>query len=162
MEYKSELIRSRLARPQLPDGASAESRRIAQPEVRSRRLNYRLDCGRDVYVEECRISRSTLGSYAGSGDAIRAEVIRRLPDRAFEQFPSSDSVFVKPVPEGNLPAYTFMVSLVCRQPVSDPAADFSSLVVCWLSDDIETSLPELVEREVRAVKWDMHAVDGDF
>jgi len=155
------LINNRAARPQLPDGASAESRRIAQPEVRSRKLEYRLDCGRTVYVEECHISLSTLGHFAGSADAIRAEVINRLTERAFEHFPSSGSVFVKPLPEGELPAFTFMVSLICRQPVFDPHSDFSSLVVCWLSDDIETSLPELIEREIRGIHWDKLAVDDD-
>ena len=126
------------------------------------RLEYRLDCGRDVYVEELRIMSSTLGYFAGSGDAIRSEVIKGLPDRAFDQFPGSGGVLVKPVPEGELPAFTFMVSLVCHQPGSEPDSDFSSLVVCWLGDDIETSLPEMIEREIRAVEWDKQAVDGNF
>jgi hypothetical protein len=52
-----------------------------------------------------------------------------------------------------------MVALVCHQPVSDPAAEFSSLVVCWLCDDIETSLPGLIEREIRNIEWDRHAVN---
>src|SRR5208282_6828905 len=162
MTYMSRLINNRAARPQLPDGASAESRRIAQPEVRSRKLEYRLDCGRTVYVEECRISLSTLGHFAGSGDAIRAEVIRRLPDRVMDQFPGHGGFFIKPVAEGELPRYLIMVALVCRQPVSDPNSDFSSLVLGWLSDDIETSLPELIEREIRAVEWDRCAADGNF
>jgi hypothetical protein len=38
------------------------------------------------------------------------------------------------------------------------SSDFSSVVICWLSEDIETSLPELIERKIRAVEWDMHAV----
>jgi hypothetical protein len=112
-----------------------------------------------VVVEGCHISLLPLGYFAGSGDAIRAEVIKRLPERAFEQFPSSSSVFVKPLPEGELPAFTFMVSLICHQPVFDPAADCSSLVVCWLGDDIETNLPELIEREIRGIHWDKLAVD---
>ena len=126
------------------------------------RLEYHLDCGRDVYVEECYISLSALGNFVGSGDAIRAEVIKRLPDRAFEQFPGRDGLLVKPVPERELPTYTFMVSLVCSQPASDPAADFSSLVVCWLGDDIETSLPEMIAREICSLEWDKDAVDGHF
>jgi hypothetical protein len=126
------------------------------------RLAYRLNCGRDVLVEEIRITPSTLGYIAGSKDTLRAEVIKRLPDRAFEQFPGRDGLLIKPVPERELPAYTFMVSLVCSQPVSDPASDFSSLVVCWLTDDIETSLPEMIEREIRAIEWDQCAVDDNF
>jgi len=105
---------------------------------------------------------STLGYFAGSADAIRAEVIRQVPQKAFDQFPNSDGCLVKPVPEGELPRYLIMVLLVCGEPVSDPASDFSSLVVCWLDNDIETSLPEMIEREIRAVEWDRCAVDGNF
>ena len=162
MEYKSRLIRNRAGRPQLPNGASVEPRRITQREVHSREMEYRLECGRDVYVEEIRIALSTLGHYAGSADAIRAEVMRRLPDRAFDQFPGSGGVLVKPVPEGELPAFTFMVSLVCHQPVFDPAADFSSLVVCWLGGDVDSSLSQLIEREIRDIEWDRCAVDDNF
>lgn len=128
----------------------------------NRRLEYRLDCGRDVFVEECYISPSTLGYLAGSKDAIRAEVIKRLPERARGQFPGCGGLLIKPVPEGKLPAFIFMVALVCCQPVSDPNNDISSLVVCWLGDDIETSLPELIEREICNVEWDKYAVDGSI
>jgi hypothetical protein len=55
-----------------------------------------------------------------------------------------------------------MVALNCDQPVSDANSDFSSLVVCWLSDDIETPLPELISREIVDLQWDQHAVDGCF
>ena len=132
------------------------------PIQHHRGLNYRLDCGRDVYVEECRISLSTLGFYAGSGTAIRADIIKWLPDRVMDQFPEHSGFLIKPVAEGELPRYLIMVALVCRQPVSDPNSDFSSLVFGWLSDDIETSLPELIEREIRAVEWDRCAADGNF
>ena len=162
MKYKSRLIRNRAARPQLPNGTSAEPRGIAQREVHSREMEYRLDCGRNVLVEEIRIMPSTLGYFAGSGDAIRSEVIKGLPDRAFDQFPGSGGVLVKPVPEGELPAFTFMVSLVCHQPVFDPAADFSSLVVCWLGGDVDSSLSQLIEREIRDIEWDRCAVDDNF
>ncbi len=125
-------------------------------------MEYRLDCGRDVLVEEIRIMPSTLGYFAGSGDAIRADVIKWLPERVHEQFPGSGGFIIKPVPEGKLPAFTFMVALVCHQPVSDPASDFSSLVVGWLGDDIETVLPELIEREIRDIEWDRCAMDGNY
>jgi hypothetical protein len=36
----------------------------------------------------------------------------------------------------------------------------SSLVVCWLNDDIETNLPDLIDREISSVEWDKYAVDG--
>jgi hypothetical protein len=126
------------------------------------RLEYRLDCGRDVLVEEIRITPSTLGYFAGSGDTIRHEVIKRLPNRVMDQFSGHGGFLIKPVSEGELPAYTIMVALVSNEPVSDPAADTSSLLLCWLCDDIETSLPEMIEREIRAVEWVKHAVDDNF
>jgi len=43
---------------------------------------------------------------------------------------------------------------------SDPDNDMSSLIVCLLGDDIETSLPELIDREIRSVEWDKYAMDG--
>jgi hypothetical protein len=125
------------------------------------RLAFRLNCGRDVLVEEIRITPSTLGYLAGSKDAIRADLIRHLPDRVMDQFPKHGGFLIKPVPEGELPRYLIMVALV-SQPVSDPAADFSSLVFCWLGDDIETTLPELIEREIRDLDWDKDAVDDNF
>jgi hypothetical protein len=126
------------------------------------RLAFRLNCGRDVLVEEIRITPSTIGYLAGSKNAIRADLIRRLPDRVMDQFPRHGGFLIKPIPEGELPAYTFMVSLVCSQPVFDPAADFSSLVVCWLGDDIETSILELIDREICSLEWDKDAVDDNF
>jgi hypothetical protein len=36
----------------------------------------------------------------------------------------------------------------------------SSLVVCWLGNDIETSVPELIGREICGIEWDKYAVDG--
>lgn len=131
-------------------------------DPRHRRLAFRLNCGRDVLVEEIRITPSTLGYLVGTEAIIRADLIKRLPDRVMDQFPRHGGFLIKPVPEGELPAYTFMVSLVCQQPVSDPAADFSSLVVCWLGDDIETSLPELIDREICSLEWDKDAVDDNF
>jgi hypothetical protein len=125
-------------------------------------LEYRLDCGRTVYVEECYVSPSAVGYLAGRRQAIRADLVTRLPERAREQFPGIGGVYVKPVPEGELPAYTIMVALVCHQPVSDPNSDISSLTVCWLGDDIETPLRELISREIFDVEWDEYAVDGCF
>jgi hypothetical protein len=31
-----------------------------------------------------------------------------------------------------------------------------------LGDDIETSLPEMIDREIRDLDWDQCAVDGNF
>jgi len=126
------------------------------------RLKYRLNCGREVFVEECHISVSTLGYLAGSKDAIRADIIRRLPARVFDQFPGHGGFLIKPVPQGELPGYQFIVALVCYQTVPDSNSDFSSLVVCWLGDDIETSLPELIAHEICSIEWDEYATDGNF
>ncbi len=64
----------------------------------------------------------------------------------------------KPVPEGELPLFTFMVELVSMSGVCD--GEISTLVVCWLGNDIHTNLPELIDREVRSVDWDGYASDG--
>ena len=161
MKYKSKLFRDRAARTQFPNGISAEPRRITQREVHSREMEYRLDCGRDVLVEEIRITSSTLGYIAGSKDAIRDDVIKRHPERVREQFPGHGAFLIKPTPEGALPAFIIIVALV-SQPVCDPAADFSSLVFSWLSDDLGSSLPELIGREIQGIPWDKLAVDGNF
>ena len=126
-----------------------------------RRLEYRLNGGQVVHVEEARIAPSTLGYLAGTRDHIRADLIRQLKERVRGQFPGG-GILVKPMPEGNLPAYTFMVSLRSDEPISSPTADFSRLILCWLSDDIETPLRELIEREICSVEWGRYATDGTF
>ena len=128
---------------------------------RHRRLNYRLSCGRDVHVEEIRITPSTLGYIAGNKAAIRDDLIRRLPGRVREQFPGRGAYLVRPIPDGPLPDFIVTVALV-SEPVSDPAADFSGLVVCSFVDDLDTNLPALIEREIRGIDWARHAVDGTF
>jgi len=52
MECKSRLIRNREARPPLAKRPSAEARRITKQEVYSRKMEFHLDCGRDVFVED--------------------------------------------------------------------------------------------------------------
>jgi hypothetical protein len=123
-------------------------------------LEYRLDCGRDVFVEECYIGLSALGFLAGRKEAFRTEVIKNLPERARVQFPGNYGLLIKPVPDAELPTYTFMVALSCDQPVCDLSSDFSALILCWLSDDIGTPLPELIDREIPSIEWDKYAVDG--
>jgi hypothetical protein len=161
MAYKSKLIRDRAARTQFPNGTSAEPRRVNPQEAYGRKMEYRFDSGRDVYVEEIRITPSALGCLAGSKDAIRAEVIERHPKRVREQFPGHGAFLIKPIPLGALAAFIIIVALV-SQPVCDPAADFSSLVFSWLSDDLDSSLPELIGREIRDIPWDQIAADGNF
>jgi hypothetical protein len=85
----------------------------------------------EVSGEGCYVSPSTLGVMEGSIEYIRDGIIERLPKRAQEQFPwgKTNGVFVKPVKEGELPVYAFMVHLVCYEPVSEPDDDMSSLIV---------------------------------
>lgn len=125
-----------------------------------RRLRFRLDCGREVDVEGLHITPSTIGYLEGSREYIRDPIIQRLPERVRQQFPGISGLFIKPVPEGELPVHTFMVDLVCHEPVSDRTECMSMLTVCWLGDDIEASLPELIDSEIRSVEWDKYAVDG--
>ena len=62
-----------------------------------------------------------------------------------------------------LPVFTFTVALVCYQPTSDTTADFFDLVVSWSSDDLDSSLLELIEREIRDIEWDWIArADSTF
>jgi hypothetical protein len=150
-------------------------------------IKYQLDCGRWVTVEECYISISTIGILAGSEETIRRKVIERLPERIHHQFglparcsgstldkearviwanssPAEDYFYIKPLPEGqSLPNFVFMVYLVSS--LIEPESRLfhgSKLIVCWLSDDIKTSLPELIKRETRAIEWDKNAVDFSF
>jgi hypothetical protein len=85
--------------------------------------------------------------------------------------PDADYFYIKPLPEGEpLPTFVFMVYLISK-PISDLRHskfpdlcyyDGSKLIVCWLSDDITTSLPELLKRETRAIEWNKYAVDFAF
>jgi hypothetical protein len=115
-----------------------------------------------VEVEGFYVSPSTIGYLEGSKKYIRDPIIEKLPERAREQFPGINGLFIRPVPEGELPIYTFMVDLISCRPVSVPDKDLSSLTVCWLGDEIEMSLPELIDREICAIEWDEYAVDGSF
>jgi hypothetical protein len=106
--------------------------------------DYHLDRGRLVYVEEIRIISST-------------QIIERYPKSVREQFPGRAVYRVRPIPEGQLPAFIIMVALVCYQPTSDTTADLFELIVSWSSDDLDSNLPELIEREIRDIEWDWMA-----
>jgi hypothetical protein len=128
--------------------------------------SYQLDSGRWVTVEECYIGTSTLGYLAGSPENIRfvRHVIEHLPERVEAQFGSQVRCFYKPLPEGsNLPAFVFMVSLLSDLVNPESSEHHSShLVVCWLSDDITTSLPEIIKRETRDIEWNKYAADFSY
>ena len=97
----------------------------------------------------------------GREERIREKVVNELPKLVRAQFPGNYGVVIKPVPEEHLPTYTFMAALACDQPIFDPSADYSILVLCWLGD-IEMPLPELIEREISSVDWDKHALDRNL
>ena len=117
--------------------------------------DYPLDRGRMVYVEEIRIISST--QIVGSEGANRTDAIERYPKTVREQFPGRAVYRVRPIPDGEVPKFIFMVALVCYQPTSDTTADLFELVVSWSSDDLDSSLPELIEREIRDIEWDWMA-----
>jgi len=122
-------------------------------------LEYQLPGGRTVRLEECSVSFSRLGFLAGREERIREKVVNELPELVRAQFPGNYGLIIKPVPEGRLPAYIFMAALACDQPVSDPSADCSRIVLCWLGNDVETPLPRLIDKEISDIEWDKHAVD---
>jgi len=31
--------------------------------------------------------------------------------------------------------------------------------LCWLGNDVETPLPQLIDKEISDIEWDKHAVD---
>ena len=113
--------------------------------------DYSSNRSRMVLVEEIRIISST--QIAGSGAPTRDDVVKCYPKSVREQFPGRAAYFVRPIPDGSLPAFIFIVALVCYQPVSDAATDSFRLVVSW-SSDLDSSLPELIEREIRDIQWD--------
>src|ERR1039458_5331635 len=76
--------------------------------------DYPLDRGRMVYVEEIRII--SLTQIIGSEGADRADAIERYPKTVREQFPGRALYRVRPIPEGELPSFIFVVALVCYQP----------------------------------------------
>jgi hypothetical protein len=118
-----------------------------------RRLRFQLDCGRQVSLEGCCILPSTRGYLEGGKDVIRDAVIERVPKVARAKFPGENcGFFLKPVADGERPVYTFIVDLVCHEPLCDPDADTSSLVVSWMSNDINVNLPELIDREISSVE----------
>ena len=117
--------------------------------------DYPSDRNRMVYVEEIRIISST--QIVGSEGANRTDAIERYPKTVREQFPGRALYRVRPIPEGPLPAFIVMVALVCYQPTSDTTADLFELVVSWSSDDLDSNLPELIEREIRDIEWDWMA-----
>jgi hypothetical protein len=121
--------------------------------------NYPSDRSRMVYVQEIRITAST--QIAGNDAPTRDDVVKRYPKSVREQFPGRAAYLVRPIPEGKLPAFIFMVALVCYQPTSDTTADLFELVLSWSSDDLDSSLPELIEREIRDIEWDWMARSRD-
>lgn len=108
--------------------------------------------GRMVYVDEIRITTPT--QIAGREAPSRDDIVKLYPKSVREKFPGRAAYFVRPIPDGPLPAFIFTVALVCYQPTSDTTADFFDLVVSWSSDDLDSSLAELIERGISDIEWD--------
>ena len=120
------------------------------------RHTFKLDSGRKVSLQECYLSRSAIGFLEGREDVIRPVIIKHLPERIRAQFPNRAYV-VKRIPEGALPPYFLMVSCDSTPVGSDSNSHGSTLVICWLLDDLGGSLSEVIAQGVRAVDWDAHA-----
>jgi hypothetical protein len=141
--------------------AATEENPVTQPPFRIGRAKshpdpgYPLDRGRIVYVDEIRITSST--QIAGREAPTRDDVMERYPKSVREQFPGRAAYFVRPIPEGPLPAFIIAVALVCYQPTSDTTADFFDVVVIWSSDELDSSLVELIERGIGDIEWDWMA-----
>jgi hypothetical protein len=85
MEYKSKLISHR--QPERKQWSGTTS---VQPYGTMGSVEYRLRCGRLVRLQECHLAASRLGFLAGTEKAIRAEVIRQLPERMRARFQSTE------------------------------------------------------------------------
>jgi hypothetical protein len=114
--------------------------------------DYPLVRERMVYVDEIRIMTST--QIAGKEAPTRDDVVKRYPKSVREQFPGRAAYLIRPIPIGPPPAFIFSVALVCYQPTSDTTADFFDLVVSWSSDDLDSSLAEVIERGISDIKWE--------
>lgn len=128
-----------------------------------RPVRYRLDCGREVHLRGFYVSPSAIEWQCGGIETIRDHIIDQLPERARKKFPPARNVHVKPVPEGELPFYAFMVHLMCFQQLPAFDGNASSLAVCWLADDIEKDVLELIDHGISDIQWDKYAEDaGDW
>jgi hypothetical protein len=126
-----------------------------------RRLGFQLDDGRKVELEGCNIVPTTLSFWEGSKVRIREIVVSKIDKLANDGMGKGS--YIKPIPEGELPLFTIHVNLVSYAPVKpcdDDGTAISTLTIGWLTDDIETSLPELIDREISSVPWDQYALDG--
>ena len=116
--------------------------------------------GRKVYFEQLHIRSSTLGFLEGRAEAIRTEVIRRLPDEIARTYGCTGLLLREPA-AGPLPSYTFFVELHSHSPVK-PGADCSSLVVVWFSDSLPESLSSELMKELEGIEWERYAKDGYY
>jgi hypothetical protein len=116
--------------------------------------------GRKVYFEQLHVRTSSLGFLEGSAEAIRTEVLRRLPDEVAQTYGRTGLLLREPA-AGPLPSYTFFVQLHSYTPVK-PGADCSSLVVVWFSDALPDSLSAELATQLQGVEWERYAKDGNY
>jgi hypothetical protein len=65
---------------------------------------------------------------------------------------------IVPNATNSLPLYSIFVALHSDLPLGD--GDFSSMVYCWMTDQLPTDLPGHIEENVRSIEWDQWAADG--
>ncbi|WP_213957116.1 hypothetical protein [Variovorax sp. dw_954] len=118
----------------------------------------KLGSGRVVLVEQVHIELSTLGVLEGSFETVRQQVLADLPNRARTLFPGTAGLSIAPVGAGELPVYTVFIALHSDEPLGD--GDFSSLVHCWMTDQLPSDLPSHIEAAIRPIEWDRWAADG--
>lgn len=126
--------------------------------LRQRATQISLDSGRVVLVEQFHIELSTLGVLEGTFEAVRRQVLSDLPNRARALFPGTEGLGIAPAGTNELLMYTVFVALYSDLPLGD--GDFSSMVHCWMTDQIPTDLPGHIEENVRSIEWDRWATDG--
>lgn len=114
--------------------------------------------GRVVLVEQVHIELSTLGILEGKFESVRQQVLSDLPDRARALFPGAQGLNIAPIGTNSLPLYTVFVALHSDLPLGD--GDFSSMVHCWMTDELPTDLHGHIEENVRSIEWDRWAADG--
>lgn len=126
--------------------------------LRHRATRIELVSGRVVLVEQVHIELSTLGILEGKFESVRQQALSYLPNRAQALFPGALALNIAPIGTNSLPLYTVFVGLHSDSPLGD--GDFSSMVHCWMTDQLPTDLPGHIEENVRSIEWDRWAADG--
>ena len=121
--------------------------------------SFTTDSGRTGYVVQIRIRDSAYGFLAGTIQAMRLIIVRRLPEEVAREF-GTNALLVREPPVANLPAYTFFLHLQ-SDPIS-PDFDYSELVLVWFADQLPTDFRAEMTKQLKGVKWEKLAKDGEY